>query len=97
MIECPICYNIITDKKENNKYFCQHFFCNVCEKELEKRLMNCPMCRTKRYNLSLMNDISNASTIIVFTEYYLTDEEAEADEPEADFVVRISTQHSNNI
>lgn len=86
-MECPVCYDTMREKENAIKHLCQHMFCDICEKELKKRSMKCPMCRTNRYNLSI-NNLSSIS-IVILTEY-LTGE-SERSEPEGDFAVRIHT------
>ena len=40
--ECPICYEICVEPVITP---CRHFFCLVCQKDIIKRGLCCPLCR----------------------------------------------------
>ena len=43
-MECPICYENITDKRTLS---CKHSFCNFCISKWIDKSNSCPCCRTK--------------------------------------------------
>tara|TARA_Y100001933_G_C18508235_1_gene359583 strand:- start:95 stop:382 length:288 start_codon:yes stop_codon:yes gene_type:complete len=44
-MECPICFEEITEKKNMKKTICGHKFCKECIEEWREKESSCPLCR----------------------------------------------------
>ena len=44
-MECPICFEEITEKKNIKKTICGHKFCKECIEEWTEKELSCPLCR----------------------------------------------------
>lgn len=44
-MECPICFEVITDKRNITKTICGHNFCKDCLNEWIEWDNTCPLCR----------------------------------------------------
>ena len=43
-MECPICFEEITEKKNIKKTICGHKFCKECIEEWTEKELSCPLC-----------------------------------------------------
>lgn len=57
---CSVCLETITDAAVTP---CGHIFCSTCMKELHKRRINCPMCRSKIPSFLKLSDRDTMGTI----------------------------------
>jgi len=57
---CSVCLETISDAAVTP---CGHIFCSTCMKELHKRQIKCPMCRSKIPNFLKLSDKNTVGTI----------------------------------
>lgn len=54
-MECPICLEIITEKKNIKKTICGHKFCKECINEWMEQEESCPLCRKELKSVVVIN------------------------------------------